>query len=327
MEYRQLGKSNLKISAIAFGAWAAGGWMWGGTDQKEAVNAIETSIDLGVTTIDTAPAYGMGFSEEIVGEVARMYRKDVQLLTKFGLRWDTTEGEFFFDTKNNQGKDVKMHKFSGAQSIIKECEDSLKRLRTDYIDLFQIHWPDKTTKIEESFEAVEQLIKQGKVLHAGVCNYSPDQIKAADKVTSIISNQVPYSMVNRGIEKEIVPFCIESGKGILAYSPLQRGLLSGKITENYQFAEGDHRAGLPHFKPDFVKKTNAFLAKIKPLADEKKATLSQLVIKWTILQPGITCALVGARNTKQAEENAKAIEVKLSQEEIKFINQELEKIS
>ena len=189
MEYRRLGKTDIKLSAIAFGAWAAGGWMWGGTDQKEAMDAIETAIDRGMTTIDTAPAYGFGLSEEIVGEVARMYRKEVQLLTKFGLRWDTTEGEFFFDTENNQGSPVKMHKFSGAESVIKECEASLKRLRTDYIDLLQIHWADSTTPIEETYKAVEKLIKDGKVLSAGVCNYSVEQMKEAEKATTIVSNQ------------------------------------------------------------------------------------------------------------------------------------------
>lgn len=324
MEYRKLGKSNIEISAIAFGAWAAGGWMWGGTDQSDAVKAIQRSFDLGVTTIDTAPAYGFGLSEKIVGDAVSSFRDEVQILTKFGLRWDTKEGEFYFTTSNSQGVSTDMHKFSGAQSIIKECEESLKRLKTDHIDLYQIHWPDKTTPIEETFEAVSQLIKQGKVLAAGVCNYSTEQIQTAEKAAPIVSDQMPYSMVNRGIEKEVVPFCIETGKAILAYSPLQRGLLTGKITETTTFAEGDHRPTTAFFKPDFIKKTNAFLKKIKPLADEKQATLGQLVIKWTIEQPGITCALVGARNAKQAEENARAVNLKLNAEEIKIINEAID---
>ncbi|HYG37772.1 MAG TPA: aldo/keto reductase [Cytophagales bacterium] len=326
MEYRKLGKSNIEISAIAFGAWAAGGWMWGGTDQSDAVKAIQRSFDRGVTTIDTAPAYGFGLSEKIVGEAVSSFRDKVQILTKFGLRWDTKEGEFYFTSHDNQGGSVNMHKFAGPKNVIKECEESLKRLKTDYIDLYQIHWADKTTPIEETYEAVSTLIRQGKVLAAGVCNYSAEQIKTAEKAAIIVSNQVPYSMVNRGIEKEIVPYILETGKSILAYSPLQRGLLTGKITETTTFAEGDHRPTTAFFKPDFIKKTNAFLKKIKPLADEKQATLGQLVIKWTIEQPGITCALVGARNAKQAEENAKAVSLKLNAEEIKFINKAIDEV-
>lgn len=323
MEYRELGTSGVKITEITFGAWAIGGWMWGGADKKDAIAAIHKSLDLGITSIDTAPVYGFGTSEEIVGEALSGNRHEVQILTKFGLRWDTKEGEFYFDSKDNSGNDVKIHKFAGKKSIVQECEDSLRRLRTDYIDLYQIHWPDKTTPIEESMEAVYQLMKEGKVRAAGVCNYSAEQMKVANDAIPLSSNQVPYSMVLRDIEADVVPYALENNIGILAYSPLQRGLLTGKITKDYNFEEGDHRPNTAHFKPENLDLTNEFLNKIKPIADDKGASLAQLVINWTIQQPGITSALVGARNAKQVEENAKSLNFKLLKSEIEEINNHL----
>ncbi|MEH3113259.1 aldo/keto reductase [Pedobacter terrae] len=326
MEYRKIGNSDLELSVITFGAWAAGGWMWGSTDRNDAINAIKASYDLGVTSIDTAPIYGQGDSEEIVGEAIKGISRDkLQLVTKFGMRWDLAKGDFGFKSKNNEGKEIDIYKYAGKESVIYECEQSLKRLGTDYIDLYQIHWPDSTTPISETFEAVSRLIEQGKVRYAGVCNYDVAQLKEAGQTLEIISNQIPFSMVNRGVEEEIVPYCIENNKSVLAYSPMERGLLTGKMTTDYQFEEGDHRKGNKFFSPESIEKTNAFLAKIKPLADEQNATLSQLVLRWTIERPGITIALVGARNEKQAIQNAKAVNVTLSAEDIQFINTELKK--
>jgi len=327
MEYRKIGESDLELSVITFGAWAAGGWMWGGNDRNDAVQAIRASYDLGVTSIDTAPAYGQGLSEEIVGEAIKDLPRDkIQILTKFGLRWDLAKGELSFKSKDNNGKDIDIYRYAGKESIFAECEKSLRRLGTDYIDLYQIHWPDKTTPIAESMEAVAQLIKQGKVKYAGVCNYNAEQLQEAQKYIPLVSNQVPYSMVKRDIEKETVPYCIQQHLSILAYSPLERGLLTGKMKPGHQFAEGDHRANLYYFKDENIKRTNAFLEKIKPIAAEKKATLSQLVLRWTIEQPGITIALAGARNKIQATENANAVNIKLSKEEIDFITGELNKL-
>jgi aryl-alcohol dehydrogenase-like predicted oxidoreductase len=324
MEYRTLDGSNLQLSAITFGAWAAGGWMWGKTDRNDAIEAIRASYDEGVTSIDTAPIYGQGDSELIVGEAIKDLPRDkVQLLTKYGMRWDLAKGDFGFKSKNNQGVDIDIYKYAGKESIIKECEDSLKRLGTDYIDLYQIHWPDSTTPIHETMEAVALLIQQGKVRHAGVCNYNAAQMAEAEQTLKLVSNQVPFSMVNRGIEEETVPYCIANEKAVLAYSPIERGLLTGKMKPGYTFAEGDHRAENIFFTDESIARTNAFLEKIKPLADSKNATLAQLVIRWTIERPGITIALVGARNKEQALQNAKAIEVKLTHEEIDFINQHL----
>jgi len=327
MEYRKLGSSDFKVSVITYGAWAIGGWMWGGAERKDALVAIKTAYDLGVTSIDTAPAYGQGLSEEIVGEAIKGIPRDkVQILTKYGLRWDKPVGEFFFASKGNDGKDVNMYRYAGKNGVIYECENSLRRLGTDYIDLYQIHWNDPTTPIEGTMEAVSRLIEQGKVRYAGVCNYNGDQMKAAAKALNLVSDQVPFSMVDRHIEDEIVPYSINNNKSILAYSPLQKGLLTGKIKPGYKFNEGDHRPDDKYFSDANVKNINSFLEKIKPLAESKKATLAQIVIRWTIERPGITVALVGARDAKQAEQNAKAINVKLTKEDIDFINKNLAEV-
>ncbi|KGO83173.1 aldo/keto reductase [Flavobacterium beibuense F44-8] len=327
MEYRKIGNSDLKLSAITFGAWAAGGWMWGGTERKDAIHAIQASYNEGVTSIDTAPIYGQGDSEEIVAEAIQAISRDkVEIITKYGMRWDLAKGDFAMKSKNNMGQDIDIYKYAGKESIIKECEDSLRRLKTDYIDLYQIHWPDSTTPIQESMEAVAQLIKEGKVRYAGVCNYNAAQLQEADKYVNIISDQVPYSMVKRDIEKELIPYTIESGKSIIAYSPLERGLLTGKMQPGHKFEEGDHRANLYFYKDENLKRTAEFLDKLRPLASDKNATLSQLVLRWTIEQPGITIALAGARNAEQSVQNAKAINVKLSKEEIDFITTELNKL-
>lgn len=326
MEYRRISDTDLNLPVITFGAWAAGGWMWGRTERKDAVDAIRASYDLGVTAIDTAPVYGQGTSEEIVGEAIRgIERSKVQILTKFGMRWDldSPKGDFAFKSKSNDGQDLDIYRYAGRESIMKECENSLRRLRTDYIDLYQIHWPDTKTPIEESFEAVSRLIEQGKVRYAGVCNYNVAQMKEADKCVRLASNQVPYSMVKRDIEKEVVPHCIASGKSILAYSPLERGLLTGKMSPGYTFMEGDHRATLYFFKDENIRRTNVFLQKIKPIADEKKITLAQLVLRWTLHQPGITIALAGARNADQAIANAKAGDISLSKQETDTIHRHL----
>ncbi len=324
MEYRQLGETGVQLSAITFGAWAIGGWMWGGSDRKEAVKAIQASYAEGVTSIDTAPAYGQGLSEEIVAEAIQGIPRDkVQLLTKFGLRWDVKEGEFFFKSKDAAGNDLDIYKLASKASVIKECEDCLRRLKTDYIDLFQIHWADPSTPIADTMEALTLLQQQGKIRAAGVCNYSKAQMIEAEQSIKLASDQVPYSMVLRDIEKELVPYCLDKKKSIIAYSPLQRGLLTGKIKPGYQFSEGDTREGNRFYTEESINKTNAFLETLKPLAIAKQASLAQLVIRWTIEQPAVTVALVGARNAEQAVQNAKAIDVKLAKEEIAFINQQI----
>lgn len=325
MEYRKLAHTDLSLSVITFGSWAAGGWMWGKADHNAAVEAIKASYELGVTSIDTAPIYGQGESEKVVGEAIKGIPRDkVQILTKYGMRWDLAKGDFAFKSKNNQGKDIDIYKYAGKESVIRECEDSLRRLGTDYIDLYQIHWPDSTTPLSETFEAVERLIEQGKVRYAGVCNYDAALMEDAGKVIDLVSDQIPYSMVNRGTDRETIPYCMRNEKSVIVYSPLERGLLTGKMKPGYAFAEGDHRKNNPFFTDDSIERTNAFLDKLKPLADEKGATLAQLVIRWTVNHPGVTIALVGARNPAQAMQNAKAADIVLSPDEMEFINQQIE---
>jgi len=327
MKYRKLANTDLLLSEVTFGAWAAGGWMWGGTERKDAVDAIRASYSLGVTSIDTAPIYGQGTSEEIVGEAIKgLPRGQFQILTKYGMRWDLKKGDFAFSSKKNSGENIDIYKYAGKESIIKECEDSLTRLGTDYIDLYQIHWPDSTTAIEESMEAVSRLIEQGKVRYAGVCNYDAVQMAEAEKYISLASNQVPYSMVKRGIEEELVPYCLQNNKSILAYSPLERGLLTGKIKPGHVFAPGDHRKEISFFKEDNLQRTDEFLELLKPLASEKHLTLGQLVILWRLEQPGITITLVGARNSEQAIENAKAVDKTLNKAEVATITNYLEQL-
>jgi aryl-alcohol dehydrogenase-like predicted oxidoreductase len=322
MQLRQLGNSAVKVTPLAFGAWAIGGWLWGGAEEKDSLRAIRAAYDIGMTTIDTAPVYGFGKSEELVGEAMKGIPRDrYQILTKFGMNWQTHEGEFFFDTFDRNDQPVKMYKFAGKQKVKQECEDSLRRLRTDYIDLLQIHWPDATTPIAETMEAVSKLIEQGKVRTAGVCNYNAQQVEEALKTLDIVSNQVPYSMVQRDIEKAEMPQALQRGLAILPYSPLQRGILTGKIKPDHQFSHGDTRSMAVHYQPENIKRINAMLQQLKPIADAHDATLSQLVINWTAHQPAIGCVLVGARDEKQVADNAKALDFKITDSEMKKINE------
>jgi len=327
MEYRKIGNSELKLSAITFGAFAIGGWLWGGTKQSESIDAIHAAYDSGITSFDTAPAYGQGTSEKLVGEAIKEIPRDkIQILTKYGLRWDTKQGKFYTHSVNNNGEKIDLHFFAGKKGIIEECENSLLRLGTDYIDLYQIHWPDPSTPIEETMEAVQQLIKDGKVRYAGVCNFSAEQMKEASSCISLVSDQVPFSMLNKSIEKDLVPYMLNSQQSVIAYSPMQRGLLTGKIKPDHKFGKGDQRITMPFYTKENIKRTNDFLDKIRPLAEQKDATLAQLVLRWTIEQPSVTIALAGARNAGQAAQNAKAADILLSKEDIIFINKELDKL-
>lgn len=327
MEYRKLGESGLELSAITYGAFAIGGTMWGGNEKQDSINAVHASLDNGVTSLDTAPFYGLGLSEELIGEAIKgKDRSKIQLLTKFGLVWDGSnngKGEFFFDAQDN-GKTYPVYKFASKANVIKETEESLKRLGTDYIDLLQIHWPDATTPIDETMLALQDLIQQGKIRAAGVSNYSVSQLEEASNTIKVASNQVGYSMLNRGVEKELVPYVLENNIGIIAYSPMERGLLTGKYFKDAKLKDNDHRNG--YFGQFDANKIKTFLDAIEPLAIAKNASLSQLVLRWTTLQPGITVVLAGARNAAQAIENAKAAELNLTSEELKFINAELAKV-
>lgn len=324
MELRQLGQSQLKISPIIFGAWAIGGWLWGGNDENDSIAAIKASLDQGVTTIDTAPMYGMGRSEIIVGKAIKGRRQNVIIATKCGCRWDTKEGSDPWERLDESGNKVVVMTNGKPQSIIEECEQSLKRLETDFIDLYQIHWPDTSTPIEESWNAMVSLKKQGKVRAIGVSNYSLEQLKIAHAIYPVDSLQPPFSLLRRDIEEDLLPYCRENHISILAYSPLERGLLTGKITLDRKFAKGDHRADLDLFSVENRKRVLEALNNIKPIADKHHATISQVILNCTIHVPGITAAIVGARNVAQAKENASAVDFELSQAEREMVSEILQ---
>ncbi len=326
MIYRRLGTSDLEVSAVTFGTWAIGGWMWGPSDDDAAVAAIEKAIDVGVTTIDTAAIYGTGHSEEIVGRAVAGKRDKVQVLTKFGQNWWSDEGEFFFETPDRDGRHVKVYRNSRRESVIQECERSLKRLGTDYIDLYQCHWRDHTRPVEEPMAAMDKLLKDGKIRAGGVSNFTVEEIAAAREVFPLASDQPPYSMLSRGAEKDVLPYCLENDVGVLVYSPLHRGLLTGKVTMDRTFHEKDLRRRDGRFKPENRKRVLAFLDRIRPIAEAHDATLAQIVINWTIHRAGITAALVGARSPQQVEENATAADIRLSEDEMSRITEEVDQV-
>ena len=321
MIYNELGQSGIEISAITFGAWAIGGFMWGGSDEKQAIGAIRRGYDMGVTTIDTAPIYGTGLSEELVGKAVKGNRENYQILTKFGMRWNKTGSQQEFSSdKGFEDLWSQVYLDGTRDSIIKEAEESLRRLDTDYIDYYQMHWPVDNTPLEETMEALVRLKEQGKIRAAGVCNFSAVQLHEAEKTIRIEADQVPYSMVRRDIEKDVIPYVQKHQKGVIAYSPMQRGLLTGKFYPDTRLSEGDNRKYSRFFKPENIRKVNNFLSRIKPIAEEHEASLAQLALSWTIHQPGVIAALAGSRTPRQIEDNARAADIKLSPEELQTIN-------
>jgi aryl-alcohol dehydrogenase-like predicted oxidoreductase len=243
----------------------------------------------------------MGYSDELVGKAIKGIRDKVVIATKCGMRWNSDEGSDPWEQKDNQGNPVTIRRNAKPASIAYECELSLKRLGIDVIDLYQIHWPDKTTAVEDSMAAMVKLKDQGKIRAIGVSNYDREWLSRAAKVAPLASLQPPYSLIQRKIEAEILPFCREHHIGVIVYSPLERGLLTGKVGPDREFPPGDHRAALD---------------RVRGIADRHKASLAQLVINWTVHQPGITAALVGARNAEQAAHNAGALNFTLSEQEL-----------
>lgn len=318
MTLRQLGSSELTVSPVFFGAWALGGWYWGGTDDAQALRAIHASIDEGVHCIDTAPVYGFGHSEEIVGRAIHDRRDRVVLATKCGLRWDVEQGESYFKTTYG-GASYSVFRNLRKDSIITECERSLQRLGTDVIDLYQCHWPDKTTPLDETMEALLTLRQHGKIRAIGVSNFSPAMMAECLRHAPLASNQPEYSLLARAIEKDVVPFCQQHQIGLIIYKPLMQGLLTGKVTLDRSFSAGDFRGHLAWFKPANRARVLDALAALQPMADAHHASLAQLVIAWTIRQPGITSAIVGARTAEQARENARAAHIVLNDEEDRTI--------
>ena len=320
MELRPLGPSGIPASAVAFGAWALGGWRWGGSDERTSIDALRAGLDAGINFVDTAPAYGFGRGEEIVGKAIAGRRDRVVIATKCGLIWDDTKGVFFFASDDKGRKDDgprRIHKYLGAERIRKDLETSLKRLGTDYVDLLLTHWQDPTTPLEETAACLEGLKKQGKIRAYGACNAMPGDLT---RYGALDADQERYSMLDRKLESSNLPWCRDKRVAVLAYSPLEHGLLTGKVTAGRVFKEGDLRLGHPSFTPEHLERVGGLLDRLRPVAERHAATLSQLVIAWTIAQPGITHALVGARTPDQARENARAGEIRLSPEDCAAID-------
>jgi aryl-alcohol dehydrogenase-like predicted oxidoreductase len=333
MKSRPLGSSGIEASVVAFGAWAIGGWTWGGADEQESIRAIHAFLDAGGTLIDTAPVYGFGRSEEVVGKAIADRRDRVILATKCGLRWDLNEtqkkrGVKRFSTNEENidwsgkptEKSFDVFIYNGADGIREEVERSLKRLRTDVIDLYQPHWQDDPTPIEERMRALEDLKKAGKIRAIGLSNPKPEQLSEYRKYGVIDAVQDRYSMLDRQQEEINLPTCARDGLAFLAYSPLAQGLLTGKITPAREFGEGDQRRFKPRFKPENVQQVLGMLEPVRAVAERHQAEVAQVVIAWTLGRPGCSHVLCGARNPEQAVGNARAGELELSAGEINAID-------
>ena len=322
MEKRQLGRSSLEVTTVGLGCWVMGGWMWGGSDDDRSVAAVRKAVELGVGFIDTAPVYGHGRSEELVGRALEGMRDEVVLATKCGLVWPPREGRGHFVGPDG----VPIYNNLEPDSIAQECEDSLRRLRTDVIDVYQCHWPDPGSAMDDSMSALLKLREQGKIRAIGVSNFSVDLMRGCLNVGRIESDQPQYNMLDRSIEAEILPFCREQGIGIIAYSPLGRGILTGKVTMDRTFEEGDHRANLPWYRPNNRQRALDLLDKIRPIAEGHGATLAQLAASWVISQEGVTTAICGARTPEQVAENVQAGELKLADSELAEIRRLLDEL-
>jgi methylglyoxal reductase len=322
MELRRLGRSDLEVTPIGLGCWAIGGWMWGGADDHDSIAAIRRAVELGVNFIDTAPVYGQGYSEEMVGKALEGIRDRVLVATKCGLVWGDRPGRTYFTDYN--GLEVRYN--LEPESIRQECEDSLRRLRTDTIDLYQCHWPDPGTPPEDTMQGLLKLKEEGKIRAIGVSNFKVEQMEKCLSGGQLDSDQPQYNMLDRSIEKEILPFCRKNDIGIVAYSPLARGLLTGKVTMDRTFAETDHRSRQKWFQPANRRRVLDFLERIRPIAEGHGVTLAQLAANWVICQNGATTAIVGARNPAQVDENVKAGEFRLSDSELSEISALLDEL-
>ncbi|MGS0648308.1 aldo/keto reductase [Komagataeibacter melomenusus] len=293
------------VSRIALGTWAIGGWMWGGPDDRNAIATIHEALDLGITLLDTAPVYGFGHSEEIVGQALAGRRDSVAIATKVGLDWKD---------------DHKPFRNSSPARIRKEIEDSLRRLRTDYIDLYQVHWPDSSVPMEETARTLEALVREGKVLALGVSNFSVAQMDAFRQFAPLCAVQPPYNLFERAMEHDILPYARQHDLAILAYGPLCRGLLSGKMTAQTKFGADDLRSADPKFQPPRFAHYLQAVRELQDFAREKHGrSLLALAIRW-VLDQGPTIALWGARRPDQIAAVADAMGWHLSADDRREID-------
>lgn len=316
MQTQRLGQSDLDVSRVVLGAWAIGGSMWGGQDAGHAEDAIRASLDAGINCIDTAPVYGFGASEELVGRALRGRRNGVIVATKCGLVWDSPAGTFKFNLVDVDGSRHPVHNDLAPARIRQECDDSLRRLGIDVIDLYQVHWPDPARPVDEAMRELVKLREAGKIRWFGVSNFSAEQLATAKQAGALVSDQPQYNLLERGIEADVLPWCRREHVGVIAYSPMARGLLSGKYARDHVFPANDHRGGTRWAKPETMAKLADALAQARPIAQRHDVTLANLAVAWVLAQPGVTAAIVGARDAAQARENALAADVQLEPDEV-----------
>jgi len=311
MQMRQLGYTDLKLTTVGLGTWAMGGpWQfgWGPQDDDEAIAAIPAALDTGINWIDTAPVYGLGHSEELVGKALEATSQKPIIATKCSLLW------------NEKKEKVNCLK---AQSIRDECHASLKRLGIETIDLYQIHWPEPDEDIEQAWKEMAKLVQEGKIRFLGVSNFNVSQIKRIQKIHPVASLQPPYSMLHREVEDELLDFCAQNNIGVVAYSPMQRGLLTGNFSQE-RLADlplDDHRRRNPDFHEPQFTATLELVEHLKEIAERNGKTLAQLSISWVLRRPEVTAAIVGARRPEQIRETAPASDWNLSKEDIEQIEQ------
>lgn len=313
MKTRKLGFTDLNLTTIGFGTYALGGgdwqWGWGPQDDANSIAAMHRGLELGINWIDVAPAYGLGHAEEVVGRAIAGRRDEVIIATKCGLAWD--EG-----SPNIYGRLT-------AGSIRAECEASLKRLGVEVIDLLQIHWPHDEEHLEEGWRTIADMIKEGKVRYGGVSNFSVEQIKRVQAIHPVASLQPHYSMIERGIEAELLEFCAANDIGIVAYSPMQSGLLTGKYTTELvaSLPDNDWRKDRsPDFQEPGLSANLELVDGLRPIAERNDKTVAQLAIAWVLHRPEITAAIVGARRPSQIEGTAIAGDWELSADDITEID-------
>lgn len=306
MQTRQLGKTDIHITPIGFGAWAIGGgdWEggWGAQEDQDSIAAIKHALNLGVNWIDTAAIYGLGHFEEVVGEAIKG-RERPYIFTKCSLVWDENR---------KTGNSLK------ADSLQRECEASLKRLGVDYIDLYQIHWPNPDPDIEEGWAKLADLKKQGKVRAIGVSNFNVEQMKRAQKIASIDSLQPPYSLVHPDVQNEILPFCEQENIGVIVYSPMMSGLLAGTMTKKRveDMPENDWRKKSPDFQEPRLSRNLKLAEVLNDIAFPHNVSAGVVAIAWTLHNPAVTGAIVGARSQTQVDSIIPAAEFRLSKSEL-----------
>ena len=310
MKTRKLGWTDLNLTTIGYGSWALGGgdwaWSWGPQDDQASVATILRAMELGINWIDTAAIYGLGHSEEVVGRALKKLPQQPILATKCSLVWDSA--------KNVSGRLKK-------ESVRAEIEASLRRLGVEEIDLYQMHWPDPETDIEEGWSAMADLVKEGKVRYIGVSNFSVEQMKRIQPIHRIASLQPPYSMLKRDIESDLLGYCATNQIGVVVYSPIQKGLLTGKFQERLgHLAADDHRLQDPDFQDPRLKVHLELVEHLRPIAAKRGMSVAQLAIAWVLRRPEVTSAIVGARQPSQIEETVAAGDWVLTKEDIQALD-------